>query len=156
MISAHPNRYQPAKAGIRKKVRKLILNADLICFPPGSFYSSVVANLLPEGVAPAIAANPNPKVFIPNQGNDPEQLGMSLEDTIDTLLDYLQDGAPEAQTEELLNFVIIDRKNGNYAGPIPTGLKKKGIEIIDTELITPQSAPYYDPALLTNALLSLT
>ena len=156
MISSHPDKYQPADAVIRKKIRKLILNADLICFPPGSFYSSVIANLLPEGVASSIATNPNPKVFIPNQGNDPEQLGMTLRDTIDTLLEYLHDGAPDAETEELLNFVMIDRKNGDYAGPIPTDLEKKGIEIIDTELITPESAPYYDPALLTNALLSLT
>jgi len=156
MLSTHRDRYQPAEVSIRKKIRKLILSADLICFPPGSFYSSIIANLLPDGVTQAIAANPNPKIFIPNQGDDPEQLGMSLKDTVNTLLDYLHKDAPEAAPDTLLNFVLIDRKNGSYEGPVPDGLRRQGIEIIDTELITPESAPYYDPRLLTNALLSLT
>ena len=155
-LSKDPDRYEPADVGIRKKIRKLIQGADLICFPPGSFYSSLIANLLPDGVAEAVACNGNPKVFIPNLGNDPEQFDMSLRDTISTLLDYLQRGAPDASVENLLNIVLIDRKNGGYSGPVPTGLRKKGIEIIDTELITPESAPYYDPGLLSNTLLSLT
>ena len=155
-LSKALDKYEPAEATIRKKIRKLIHSADLICFPPGSFYSSLLANLLTEGVSTAIAANGNPKVFIPNLGNDPEQIGMSLKDTLNTLLDYLQAGAPDATVDLLLNFLLIDRKNGSYSGPIPAGIRKKGIEVIDTELITPESAPYYDPALLTHALLSLT
>lgn len=156
MISSHPDNYQVTDVRIRKKIRRLIQQADLICFPPGSFYSSVIANLLPGGVAQAIAENSNPKIFIPNQGCDPEQIGMSIKDTILTLLAYLQKGAPDADERDLLNFVLIDRKNGHYEGPVPTGLGHRGFEIIDTELITPESAPYYDPGLLTHALLSLT
>ena len=38
--------------------------------------------------------NPNPKICIPNQGSDPEQIGMSLKDTINTLLAYLHKSAP--------------------------------------------------------------
>ena len=156
MLSSRLDEYSPAEVSIRKKMKQLIQNADLICFPPGSFYSSVVANLLPDGVTAAIAANENPKVFIPNLGNDPEQIGMSLKDSVNTLMEYLQRGNENANPDQLLNFVLIDRKHGEYSGPIPIGLKKKGIEIIDTELITPESAPYYDPTLLSNALLSLT
>lgn len=155
-LSAHPDRYEPATAGIRKKNRKLIGSADLICFPPGSFYSSLIAHLLPTGVSEAIAANDCPKVFIPNLGKDPEQFGMSLQDTLNTLLEYLQQGAPDAAPEQLLNFLLLDSRNGAYSDTLPKGLKKKSIEIIDTELITPQSAPYYDPTQLTHALLSLT
>lgn len=156
MLSKHPDRYEPAEAAIRKKIRKLIQNADLICFPPGSFYSSLIANLLPDGVPEAIACNGNPKVFIPNLGKDPEQYGMSTRDTISTLLDYLQRNAPDASSSDLLNIVLIDRRNGGYSGPIPEDLKKKGIEIVDAELITSKSAPYYDSSLLANVLLSLT
>lgn len=53
-----------------------IENADLIVYPPGSFYTSVCANLLPEGVAAAIAGCTARKVYVPNTGSDPEQLGM--------------------------------------------------------------------------------
>ena len=154
--SSHPDSKEPATVAIRKKVRKLICSADLICFPPGSFYSSLIANLLPEGVCEAIATNENPKVFIPNLGTDPEQFGMSLKDTLNTLLNYLQQGVPDAAPNQLLNFLLIDSRNGSYSDAVPGNLKKKGIEVIDTELITPESAPYYDPVQLTNTLLSLT
>ncbi len=154
--SSHPDSKEPATAAIRKKVRKLICSADLICFPPGSFYSSLIANLLPEGVCEAIATIENPKVFIPNLGTDPEQFGMSLKDTLNTLLNYLQQGVPDAAPNQLLNFLLIDSRNGSYSDAVPGNLKKKGIEVIDTELITPESAPYYDPVQLTNTLLSLT
>ncbi|MCK5648137.1 MAG: GAK system CofD-like protein [Gammaproteobacteria bacterium] len=155
MLSSHPDKYVPAKAIIRKKNRKLIQNADLICFPPGSFYSSLMANLLPEGVISAIASNNNPKVFIPNLGNDPEQFGMTLRESIDSLLSMMKQASPAVSTDALLNFVLLDSKHGNYNGSNLATLKKKGIEIIDTRLISPESAPYYDPALLSNALLSL-
>ena len=155
MLSSHPDKYVPAEASIRKKNRKLIQHADLICFPPGSFHSSLMANLLPEGVISAIVSNNNPKVFIPNLGNDPEQFGMTLKESTDYLLTVMKQASPGAPTSALLNFILLDSKNGNYNGPVPVALKKQGIEIIDTNLVSPQSTPYYDPALLSNAILSL-
>jgi 2-phospho-L-lactate transferase/gluconeogenesis factor (CofD/UPF0052 family) len=47
----------------------LIREAELICYPMGSFYSSLIANLLPKGVGKAVSRNPCPKVFIPNTAN---------------------------------------------------------------------------------------
>lgn len=155
MLSSNPNKYVPSAAIIRKKNRKLILSADLICFPPGSFYSSLMANLLPEGVISAIVSNKNPKVFIPNLGNDPEQFGMTLQKTIEALLSVMKEASPDTSTSQFLNFILIDSKHGDYVGSIPSSLEKKGITIIDTTLITPESSPYYDSALLSNALLSL-
>lgn len=155
MLSSHPDKYVPAEASIRKKTRKLIQNADLICFPPGSFYSSLMANLLSEGVISAIVSNNNPKVYIPNLGNDPEQYGLSLKETTEHLLTRLQHAAADAPTSSLLNFLLLDSKNGHYNGSVPASLKKKGVEIIDTNLISSASRPYYDPTLLANALLSL-
>jgi CofD-related protein of GAK system len=55
----------PAEASIRDKVKDLIREAELICFPVGSFYTSLLATLLPGGVGEAIAANDCPKVFVP-------------------------------------------------------------------------------------------
>ncbi|NOQ80360.1 MAG: GAK system CofD-like protein [Gammaproteobacteria bacterium] len=155
LLSSHPDKYVPAVAKIRKKNRKLIQTADLICFPPGSFYSSLMANLLPEGVISAIASNENPKIFIPNLGIDPEQHGMTLKEVINALLSVMQNASPNAPTDTLLNYILLDSKNGKYSGPIPVALNKKGITIIDTHLISPESSPYYDPFLLSNAILSL-
>ena len=157
-LTADQERREPAASMLRKKNRKLIKQADLICYPPGSFYTSLIANLLPQGVSAAIAACDSPKIYIPNLGHDPEQVGMTLEGSVATLLDYLRAGVPEeCPSRELLDFVLIDSKRGHY----PTckslqGLRKLGIQVIDTRLISHASAPYYDAELLVAALLSLT
>ncbi len=157
-LSRHPGKPVPAKTEMRKKNRRLIQQAELICYPPGSFYSSLVANLLPKGVGSAIANTDCPKVYIPNLGQDPEQIGMTLDSCVETLLDYLRaDNPDKTPNEKLLNFVLMDSKRSNYQSSISAPLMQKlGIRIIDTRLISKQSAPYYDAELLVSALLSLT
>lgn len=132
--------------------------ADLICYPPGSFFSSIIANLLPNGVGDAISSNPAPKVYIPNLGEDPEQSGYSSNDLINTLIHYLQKNQCASQAADtFLNLILIDSKNGQYPGPFPAqNLEKMGIQVVDTKLISEKSAPYYDSELLAAALLSLT
>ena len=158
LLSGHPDKLKPAKAEIRKKNRQLIQQAELICYPPGSFYSSLIANLLPTGVGSAIAGADCPKVYIPNLGQDPEQIGMTLDSSILILLDYLRaDNTDKCPNGKLLNFVLIDSKRGKYPSPISAPvMQEPGIRIIDTRLISKQSAPYYDAELLVSALLSLT
>jgi CofD-related protein of GAK system len=150
--------YQPTGAELRKKVRKLIQNAELICYPPGSFFTSLLANLLPDGVADAIASNGNPKVLIPNLGQDPEQIGMDMSDVLDMLLATLRQRAPADRADaDLVNVVLMDSKNGHYQGRLPhRKLAAKGIQLVDTHLVSKRSAPYYDNELLVSALLSLT
>ncbi|WP_338031057.1 GAK system CofD-like protein [Desulfovibrio ferrophilus] len=143
---------------IRNKMKELIAEAELICYPIGSFYSSVVANLLPSGVGSAIAANSCSKVFVPNLGMDPEAKGLSVTDQIGILLGYLRRDAPnEIADAEILNFVLLDIKNGKYPGPIDQKLIRSwGLEIIDCSLVTEASSPYLDGAKLAEVLLSLT
>jgi hypothetical protein len=143
---------------LRKKNHKLIQQADLIVYPPGSFYSSLVANLLPQGVASAIAQNGCPKIYIPNLGTDNEQLGMGLDDGVERLLHYLERDMPGKSAKgKLLNFVLLDSENGVYPSELSDSLMQTlDIQVIDTPLISRQSAPYYDSKLLVSALLSLT
>jgi len=149
-----PTRAQPQ---LSKKKRNLIRDADLICYPPGSFYSSLSANFLPKGVGQAIADSPCAKVFAPSLGVDPERIGMSIDQSIFTLIDQLRhDTSAMRPVSDFLNFVLIDSDNGESL-EATTGkrLKSEGVSVIDTRLVTPQSTPYYDPQLLVMALLSL-
>jgi len=157
-LSGHPDKLVAAKPELRKKTRKLINKADLICYPPGSYYSSLIANLLPNGVSAAIAGDDCPKVYVPNLGRDPEQFGMTLEQCVIRLLEYLRCGATEdCRTENLLNFILLDSNNGDYPSPFPLSkIEQLGITVIDTRLVTKRSAPHYDPERLVHALLSLT
>ena len=134
-LSSDPDKPVAAKAVMRKKYRRLIQQAELICYPPGSFYSSLVASLLPTGVGSSIAATDCPKVYIPNLGHDPEQIGMTLDSSVLTLLDYLRaDNPDKCPNEKLLNFVLMDSKRSNYQSSISAPLMQElGIQIIDKQ-----------------------
>lgn len=157
-LSAAADEFKPATIELRKKNRKLIASADLICYPPGSFFTSVLANFLPKGVGSAVASNGCPKVYIPNLGHDPEQVGMDLDDTVRALVHRLRaDVPPETRPDQLLNFIMMDGRSGDYPGRLsPALVKELGLQVIDTRLITKQSTPRYDSELMVSALLSLT
>jgi len=78
----------PVTISIRQKITQLIQRADLICYPIGSFFTSVIANLLPSGVAEAIVQAGCPKIFIPNPMPDPETIHLSLAEMLQTLVRY--------------------------------------------------------------------
>lgn len=140
---------------IRDKIRRAINGADLICYPVGSFYSSLIANLLPAGVGQAISQTPCPKVFIPNTFHDPESVGLSLAGQVRTLLGHLrQDGPDTIAIGDVLNFVLLDPRI-TYPGPNPErDLAPLGVQIVKTPLADPGTGQI-DPHLLCRALVSL-
>lgn len=142
---------------LKKRNRKLIQSAELICYPPGSFYSSLVANLLPYGVAECIAENPCPKVYVPNRGKDPEQIGMSLNDQVDTILERLQGQLDEpVEVTRLLNFILYDSRHLPDRQPLDIErYTRMGIQVIDTPLLNDNQPKYYDDAQLVKAIISL-
>ncbi|MHA7776607.1 GAK system CofD-like protein [Roseibium sp. M-1] len=144
----------PVSASLPERNRTLMQSADLICYAPGSFYTSLIANLLPEGVGKAVAARTVPKVYVPGIGADPETGAMTLRDKVETLLAYLRrDAGENCPSEKLLNFVIIDR---NVPESETRGIEDHGVRVVRLDLVSEASAPYYDPAPLCEALVSLT
>jgi CofD-related protein of GAK system len=147
----------PAPVPAAPRVLELIARADLICYPMGSFYSSLVANLLPAGVGRAIRACPAPKVYVPNTGVDPEQLGLSVAGCVARLLATLrQDTGGSAPARELLDIVLLDSRRARYSGGVDRGrLGDLGVGVLDVPLVTEASSPWLDPELLSRALVSL-
>ena len=156
-LSQDVKKFAVAESEIRKKNRKLIERAEMICFPPGSFYTSLIANLLPAGVGSAVSVNEGVKVYIPNLGHDPEQIGMTIDQAALKLIDQLRaDAGSKCPNRQLLNFILMDSKNGRYHSSLSSKLMKDiGVEIIETRLVSKRSAPYYDATLFVEALLSL-
>lgn len=144
-----------AKVGIRPRTARLIRGAGGICYPVGSFYSSVVANLLPEGVGRAVADNPCVKVFVPNLGADPELLGHSLLLQVERLLRPLLADAPGARPADVLSLLLVDRERGNYPGGIPDReLAALGIGVRHAPLLA-EGGTLASPRLLAEALLGV-
>ena len=142
---------------IRKKTGDLIRTADLICYPMGSFYSSIIATVLPSGVGGAVAANGCPKVFIPNTGDDPECFGLTLAEQVELLLSALCRGEGESLVPaDLLSIVLVDENSSRYSGTLlPEKLAKMGIQLISCPLVSDTSVPYIDEDLLIPVLMSL-
>lgn len=155
-LSSDPDHYQQTQCQLSSKLSDFIQQADLICYPPGSFYSSILANLLPTGVTESIRKNTCPKVYIPNLGQDPELYGISTADAIQQLLNYLEKTQNETTDKQSLNIILLDGRYTDIDKTTTQQLAANNIQIIDIPLVTPESAPYYHAEKLVHALLSLT
>lgn len=128
--------------------------ADAICYPMGSFYTSVLANLLPEGVGRAVADASCPKLYIPNSGQDPEQRNLSVAQAVAVLLRTLRRDAGEVEARDLVRTVLVDSQHGAYAGGIDeAGIRAQGVELVDAPMVCPADPMRHDPVLTAAALL---
>lgn len=153
-LSQCPDEPRRVVPQINADIQALIADADLICFPPGSFFSSVLANLLPAGVGPAVAANAAPKVYVPNLGDDPEQLGYGVADCLQQLSHTL--GRAGGQDAGMPDILLLDQQRDRYRGlPSAAQLRDWGVEQVESELVSATSGDYYDSELLARALVAL-
>lgn len=67
-----------------------ILNADIIIFGPGDLYTSILHNVVVEGIPQAIQASNAKKIFVSNLMTSEETFGMTLQDLIDELEKYIK------------------------------------------------------------------
>jgi CofD-related protein of GAK system len=142
-----------------KETRNLIDSAELIVFPPGSFYSSVIANLLPKGVDRALAKNPSAKVYVPSLGTDFETLGMTLVDQVQVLNAHLSGTLePLSSKRSCIDFLLFDSQLLSVSPQqIETIRDEMGIQVIDLDLAPEDADSHrYDDVKLAEALLGLT
>ena len=156
-LTATLSQFDPVNVSIREKIASLIQEADAICFPMGSFFSSVLVNMLPQGVGKAISQNPCPKIFIPNMGKDPELLEYSIMDQIQVLLKYLLKDCPDQTSpHKVLTYILLDKSRMDY--PLVSefdSLSKKGIRILGLDLVHAEDGSVIDEKKLIPVLLSL-
>ncbi|TIH13232.1 GAK system CofD-like protein [Marinifilum sp. JC120] len=135
----------------------LVHGADLIVYPMGSFYSSTLAALSPQGLGEAVSQNPCSKIFIPNMGFDPELIGHNINLQVDRLLEILRmDNSAYISSEAVLNYVLIDSENGTYQEkPDISALEKLPLKVIDRRLVSDESDGLIDSRLLASVLMEL-
>lgn len=142
----------PTNCAIADDRKDAIETADLICYPPGSFYSSLLANLMPEGVGASISANPNPKVYLPNLGVDPEQQGLSMMERVVRLMSTISGDKETAGPYSVLDYLLLDDAY-DYGELDDALLARLNVTVIKTPLIT-EKPHKYDEHLVARALLS--
>jgi len=101
---------KPDGVQVNPEAAQAILNAELVIVGPGSLYTSLLPNLLVEGMVEAIKASPALKLYICNLAAQPgETDGYGVDDYLRVIREHV--GA------NLFDFVLV---NSNTSHP-PTG-----------------------------------
>jgi uncharacterized cofD-like protein len=101
---------KPDGAQVNPEAAQAILNAELVIIGPGSLYTSILPNLLVEGMVEAIKASPALKVYICNlAAQNGETEGYDVDDYLRVIVEHVG--------SNLFDFVLV---NSNHSH-IPTG-----------------------------------
>jgi len=152
--------HTPCRPPLAPNAITYLRSAGAICYPMGSFYTSLLANLLPKNVGRTVAEAQCPKIFIPNTGCDAELHGLTVAGQAAVILRQLREDAPDAPTEALLQTVLVDSRNGRYEGGLSAEERatfaRMGVKLVDRPLVREQEPQRHVPELTAAALLELT
>ncbi len=155
-IALRPRRCRPMRETL-----EAIARADLITFGPGSLYTSVIPNLLVQGIPAAIRSAPAIKAYIANLMWQPgETTGFSASDHVDAVLKHACKG--------LLDCVILNtrpiapaqlrRYARQGARPVENDvdkLRQMGVSIVEAELAEQTDKVRHDAERLACIVLDL-
>ncbi len=107
----------PPNPPVNPEAEQAILDAELIIVGPGSLYTSILPNLLVDGMVEALRATPAVKVYVCNVATQPgETTGFTVSQHLD---------AVEAHVGgNLFDYVVV---NSNYSLPLPASAVEAGI-----------------------------
>src|SRR5215203_1382609 len=134
---------------------KSILDADIVIVGPGSLYTSVLPNLLVDGVKKAILSTDATKVYVCNVATQPgETDGFQAEDHVAALVRHFG--------RNPFDYIVV---NSARHREIPSewrvsevsahGFDGLGSQVIEADVIDPNNPLRHDPEKLAVALLSL-
>ncbi|HHW57935.1 MAG TPA: YvcK family protein [Clostridia bacterium] len=130
----------PSPAAPFEEVLVDILNADAIVLGPGSLYTSVIPNLLVDGICNAIATSKGIKIYVCNIMTQPgETLGYTASDHIKAFFDH---GLKSLDYVIVNNGKIpkeyIERYIKDMSEPVKYDkeeIEKMGIKVIEEDLV---------------------
>ena len=138
-----------------------IAEADLITLGPGSLYTSVVPNLLVNGIPEAIAASKALKVYIANLMWQPgETDGHTASDHLRALVEHA--GQPIVDcvvlNSDKIPSSVVKRYQKQQAWPVKcdrSALDAMGVEVLLEDLLAAGTVVRHDSALLAGLLIRL-
>jgi len=149
-VQLHPRRPKPLPEAI-----EAIARADLITIGPGSLYTSVIPNLLVDGIPRAIAASPGLKAYFVNLMSQPGETDhFRASDHVAALLRH----AGRAHSRSLIDVCVIntrpvggkvvDRYRARDARPVENdveNLERMGVRVIGADLLRMQGTSGVKP-----------
>jgi uncharacterized cofD-like protein len=139
------------KARANKKALQAIKEADLIVFGPGDLYTSIICNLLVEGIAEAIKKSKAKKVYVLNLMTKFGQTNnYTAKDHLADLEKYLGEETIDAivvNKTQKFPPSIIRRYKEEKAFLVKDGLeKRKGLKIIKRDLVCCNKVYFKNPS----------
>lgn len=134
---------------------RAILDADMIILGPGSLYTSVLPNLLVEGVRRAFVASPALKAYVCNVATQPgETDGFDVSHHVAAIEEHIG--------RNLLQRVVV---NDNLHGTLPNAdlsqpvvldsLLENGIRLVRTDVVSESNRYHHDSKKLARTLMRL-
>lgn len=138
-------RLLPERPAATPSALEAIRQANLIVLGPGSLYTSVIPNLLVDGVAQAICRSDALKIYIGNiMTQDGETEGMTLSDHVAALLEHSGPGLIDlcVANSSPVDPELIQRYKAEDADPIlvdKARIEKLGVEVVERPMISSAS-----------------
>ncbi|MDO8673959.1 MAG: YvcK family protein [Dehalococcoidia bacterium] len=146
---------EPADVQAHPDAIRAILDADLIVLGPGSLFTSILPNLLVDGIQKAIRASSAVKVYVCNVATQP---GETDEFTVGDHVEALESHVGPA----IFQYVIVN-DNINFetpADPAVTpvaldGFNKPDIKLVATDVVSTESRLRHDSKKLAAAVMKV-
>jgi uncharacterized cofD-like protein len=145
---------KPDGAQVNPEAAQAILNAELVVIGPGSLYTSILPNLLVEGMVEAIKASPALKVLICNLASQKgETEGYCVDDYLRVIREHVG--------SNIFDFVLV---NSNHSHA-PTGgqsqvifkaedaTKHPEVRFIPADVVNVRLPSHHDPDKLARAIM---
>ena len=145
---------KPDGAQVNPEAAQAILNAELVVIGPGSLYTSILPNLLVEGMVEAIKASPALKVLICNLASQKgETEGYCVDDYLRVIREHVG--------SNIFDFVLV---NSNHSH-LPTGgqsqvifkaedaTKHPEVRFIPADVVNDRLPSHHDPDKLARAIM---
>lgn len=138
-----------------------IMEADIIVLGPGSLYSSIIPNLLVEGIGSALARSKARKVYVSNiMTEHGETDSFTAADHLQVIMRYLPESAVEyiIVNNGVIDEGILKRYRGEQAVPVLSNrpeIEAMGIKLIEADLVSDSDLAWHDSEKLAQVIMNL-
>lgn len=145
---------RPSDAAAFPEALKAIAEADLIILGPGSLYTSIMPNLLVEGIASAIRQAKGTKVYVCNVASQPgETDGYNLSKHVESLESHVGKGLFSYVLANDHLVALPEEWHVNAIDIDGASLNRPGLRVITADVIDVERPTRHDPSKLAAAIM---
>lgn len=147
---------QPEDARAYPAAVKAILDADLIVAGPGSLFTSVLPNLLVDGIARAVKAAQAPRIYICNVATQPgETAGFGVGEHVESLNRHVGEGVFMHVLANNNTRMPIPAPAAHFEWVTPPTDDLPGVSVYLADLVDRQRPWRHDSELLASAIMQI-